>query len=91
LGLDAAAGELPENIAARQLRMERILHSYGRTSDERFVRIPIELAIKAAATRLPAPPATPEQLDRSFGLVGGGESSSGRNYQEAPTWFAPAQ
>jgi hypothetical protein len=85
------ANERPEDIFARQLQMERILRSYGKTSEDGFVRIPIEEAIRIAAGTVPAQKVLPEELARSFGLIGGGEPNSGRTFQEAPSWLRPAE
>ena len=70
--------------------MESTLHNYGRTSDQNFVHIPIEEAIKILAAKLPSQPRSSPNVYKSYGLVEGGESNSGRIYQEAPSWLEPA-
>jgi hypothetical protein len=89
--LNLDSDRLPEDVFARQLRKERILRSYGKTSDDGFVRIPIEQAIRIAAGTIPAQKALSDELARSFGLIGGGEPNSGRKLQEAPPWLRPAK
>ena len=86
--LSSGTGELSSNVFRRQLFMEKLLHGYGRTSDANFVRIPIELAIKYLATHAESDYTQRDDLNESFGLVGGGEANSGRLYEEAPSWFA---
>jgi hypothetical protein len=88
--LDSARGGPQGNGFARQLAMEHLLHSYGRTPDASFVHIPVEEAMKLAISKLPAQPRTSAQTFKSYGLVEGGESNSGRIYQEAPSWFESA-
>lgn len=75
------------NVFRTQLEKQRELHNYGATSDEGFVHVPIEQAIKFTAksfTRRQHATALP---DHAFGLVGGGEANSGRLFTEAPRWM----
>jgi hypothetical protein len=65
-----------------------ILNSFGKTSDSRFVRIPIETAMKLAPSKLAIRPSKDEKSPPIYGLLGNGESSSGRIYSGAPTWLA---
>jgi hypothetical protein len=83
--LDRSEATAASDVFAKQLALEHQLHSYGKTSDQGFVHIPIEQAMKFAIAEIPVrkesePPA------KSFGLVGGGESNSGRMYAEGPSW-----
>jgi hypothetical protein len=69
-----------------QYEMQARLSRYGRTDTEGFLHVPIDDAISIAARQLPASKQTTRQ-GRQFGLFNGGESSSGRVYQEAPSWL----
>ena len=88
--LDRYQGDTDGDIFARQTAMESTLHNYGRTSDQNFVHIPVEEAIKILAGKLPSQPRSSPNVYKSYGLVEGGESNSGRIYQEAPSWLEPA-
>lgn len=84
--LDRSAATATSEVFAKQLAMEHALHNYGDTSESGFVHIPIKEAMKRVIAGLPVrpdarPPAT------GFGLVGSGESNSGRLYSEAPSWL----
>jgi len=81
-------GAAATDVFAKQLKLEHTLHTYGDTAVDDFVHIPIERATQLVVQSLPVregsqPPA------KSFGLVGGGESNSGRLYSEAPSWLIP--
>jgi hypothetical protein len=67
--------------------MEKTLHSYGNTNESGFVHIPIEQAMKLVAPTLETRQGDRQLPAKGFGLVGGGESNSGRLYSEAPTWL----
>ncbi len=72
------AGIERPNVYERQASREEILNSYGPTTEEGFVHIPIERAMKMLENKLPAraePPA--DQTRRSDGLVDSGEPNSG--------------
>lgn len=85
--LDRYKSDMEGDVFARERTMENTLHSYGTTSDHGFVHIPIDKAIKIVITKLPSQPRSSPNVFKSYGLVEGGESNSGRAYQEAPSWF----
>src|SRR4051794_34285266 len=61
------------NVFAAQVEKEHELHTYGKTSEEDFVRIPIEKAMKLASKAMRLRQVATEAPAKSFGLVGGGE------------------
>jgi hypothetical protein len=65
----------------REKAREEVLHRFGPTSEQGFVHIPIEQAIRQAANQLPARPAPPSETRKSAGLVDWGESNSGRLFR----------
>lgn len=76
--LDRMEGIASPNLLQQERAVER-LSRYGKTSDNRFVHIPIDQAIRILATDKKLP--TRHQQDkesRDRGLVGGGEPNSGR-------------
>lgn len=75
------------NVFGLQLEKEHVLHTYGTTSEAGYVRIPIDKAMKLSAIAMPVRQRGMEVPAKSFGLVGGGESNSGRKYSEAPSWL----
>ncbi len=75
------------DVFAKQIAMEHVLHSYGHTIEKGFVHIPIEQAMKLAIESMPIRRENAQPPAKSFGLVGGGESGSGRLYSEAPSWL----
>jgi hypothetical protein len=86
--LDRTAGIERSNVYVREAGKEELLHTYGATSEEGFVHIPIERAILQLANKLSAraePPAN--QRRRENGLVDAGESNSGRLFREKPRWY----
>ncbi|HEX5470693.1 MAG TPA: hypothetical protein VFW73_02350 [Lacipirellulaceae bacterium] len=70
-----------------QLKREHVLHSYGAVTEDGYVHIPIEQAMKLVLKSLPIRNGITGPPKRSFGLVGGGEPNSGRLYSEAPSWL----
>jgi hypothetical protein len=84
--LDRSEATAASEVFAKQLALERALHHYGDTSESGFVHIPIEEAMKRVIAGLPV--RTDAQLPATgFGLIGSGESNSGRLYSEAPSWL----
>ncbi len=77
----------PTSEFESQLQGERVLHSYGTVTEEGYVHIPIEQAMKLVLKSLPIRKGVNGPPERSFGLVGGGEPNSGRLYSEAPSWL----
>jgi hypothetical protein len=77
------------NVFAAQLEKEHVLHTYGTTSEENYIRIPIEKAMKLTSKAMPLRQGGIDVPAKSFGLLGGGESNSGRKYSEAPSWLEP--
>jgi hypothetical protein len=83
--LDRLAGVETPNVYERETARLDILNSYGPTSEEGFIRIPIDKAMGLLADKLPhreAPSA--EQQRRSSGLVDSGESNSGHMFRGRP-------
>ncbi len=72
------AGNESSNVYERQLKREKALASYGPTDEPGFVHIPIEVALRQLAGKLPVrqQPARPSEKDN--GLVDSGEPNSGR-------------
>jgi hypothetical protein len=86
--LNRSAGIEKSNIYVRETAKEELLHSYGSTPDQGFVRIPIDRALALLANKLPARPEPPaSQRRRANGLVDAGESNSGRMFREEPRWY----
>jgi hypothetical protein len=85
--LGTVTGQVSQSIAQHQLAFEQTLESYGSTCDNAFVHIPIGEAIKLVIPHLPVRGVTSGDLSKTHGLVGGGESNSGRLFQEAPSWY----
>jgi hypothetical protein len=81
------ATAISSNVFAAQLEKEHVLHTYGATSDGDYIHIPIAKAMKLSAEAIPLPQGGAEAPAKAFGLVGGGESNSGRKYSEAPSWL----
>src|SRR5262249_20382386 len=83
-GLDRATRAETGDVGARQPGKEDILKSLGPTPEGGFVHIPIERAMELLADKLPARQADEkratlsERQRRDGGLVGGGDSNSGR-------------
>ncbi len=80
--VDRMAGIERPNVYERQASREEVLNSYGPTTEEGFVHIPIERAMKMLENKLPAraePPA--DQRRRSDGLVDSGEPNSGLEFR----------
>jgi len=75
------------NVFARQLEKERALHGYGQTAEDGFVHVPIERAMELAVETMPVRGQAETLPRKGFGLIGGGESNSGRLYSEAPSWL----
>jgi hypothetical protein len=85
--LDRLQGIEGVNVRERQISKEEILGSYGSTSQEGFIHIPIDRAIRLLENHLPVRKETPPgDRRRENGLVNGGESNSGRMFREARRW-----
>jgi hypothetical protein len=87
--LDATNGARHSRILVDEQLLEQRLHGYGTTSENGFVHVPIERAMTAVREKLPVKPVPREEMEKSFGLLGGGEPDSGRNYQKPPAWWGP--
>ncbi len=82
--LDRLAEVQTPNIRERLARKEETLRRYGATEEKGFVHIPIDRALDLMQGKLKARPApSAEDRRRSGGLVGAGESSSGRLFRRA--------
>lgn len=71
------------SFLARQQAQEAALHTFGKTDDAGFVRVPIETAIGQLAKALQAAGPPAERSAKSHGLVAGGEANSGRSLRKA--------
>ena len=85
--LDRAASTNASDVFAHQIAMERDLHKYGETGEKGFVHIPIERAMKLVIETIPVRKEAARPPAKGFGLVGGGESSAGREFSEGPAWL----
>ena len=90
--LDPLMLKEPELREPRPYGIEAVerLHRFGPTDEAGFVHIPIDQAIELTAGTLPAPKSLPNDTVKDQGLVGGGESNSGRLYQDLPSWLKTA-
>jgi hypothetical protein len=84
--IDRLAGVETPNVHERETSRLEVLQSYGPTSEEGFMHIPIEQAMKLLAAspqyKLKArPEPSADQKRRSGGLVDAGESNSGRMFR----------
>ncbi len=84
--LDRVAGIETPNINRRVSGNEATLDSYGPADEEGFVRVPIDRAIEHLVGRLPARKQQPHEQGhdnkaRDQGLVGAGDSNSGRMFR----------
>lgn len=89
--LNAHQGAVASSPFANELNLEHTLHTWGRLPDQpEFVHIPIERAISLTAAKLSADQPSPQELNKKLektsGLVGGGEPNSGRLFREVPQW-----
>ncbi|HEX3727160.1 MAG TPA: hypothetical protein VHV08_12995 [Pirellulales bacterium] len=82
--LDRLAGIRADDFRRLELATQRRLESYGETSEEGYIHIPIARAMELAVDRLPArKSAEAARASYDRGLVDGGESNSGRMFREA--------
>ncbi len=79
--------EMGSGVFAKQLAMEDALHRYGDSAEPGFVHIPIARATKLVVPTIRVRPGATQPPAKSFGLIGDGESNSGRLYSEAPSWL----
>jgi hypothetical protein len=79
--IDRLAGAESGNSPAKS--NEAVLRSYGPTSREGYVHIPIDRALELLDNKLPVREQQPsdEQAKRQNGLVDGGEPNSGRMFR----------
>ena len=80
--VDRLAGITGESVRRRELSDEAFLASYGTTPEEGFIRIPIERAMDLVLDDLKSRKGDERpDMSKSNGLVGAGESNSGRLYR----------
>ncbi|HWC88912.1 MAG TPA: hypothetical protein VG433_04635 [Pirellulales bacterium] len=84
--IDRLKGVARENVYRREAAKEAVLHSYGDTSDEGFVHIPVERAMQLVVDQLKSRTKAPAEPVRDNGLVDSGESNSGRLLRKEPRW-----
>jgi hypothetical protein len=83
--VDRLEGIQTPNVYKRELAKEEALARYGPTSEEGFVRIPIDRAIALTAGKLPARAAPPaDRRRRAGGLTDAGDPNSGRLFRRGP-------
>ncbi len=82
--LERMAKEESANVFKQLAAREKMLDSYGATSEKGFVHIPIRLAIKAIAGELPVEKKPAKQGTHEAGLIDAGESNSGRMFRGEP-------
>jgi len=87
--LDDAYGARGTRFVVKEHSLEQRLHSYGTTHENGFVHVPIERAMSAVVENLPVKAVPREEAEKSFGLLGGGGTSSGRIYEKPPAWWGP--
>jgi hypothetical protein len=82
--LEAYEPQLPRenSFAADQQVREARLHAYGQTTDKAFVHVPIEQAVVSLAKQVKSAGPRPSELQKSSGLVNGGDANSGRLFLE---------
>jgi hypothetical protein len=83
--VDRVEGIERPDLAARQKPREDALDRYG-PGEDGFVQIPIDRAMHLLAGKLPVRAKLPlaDEARRAGGLVGSGESNSGRLFRERP-------
>lgn len=76
------------DVYKREESKEAILNSYGPTTEEGYVHIPISRAMALLENKLPVRPGSGAgQQKREDGLIDAGESNSGRTYRGKPRWY----
>ncbi len=83
--IDRLAGIERPDVYQREWNKLEILNSYGNSSEEGYLHIPIDRAMDLLAKKLPHREApTKEQQRRSSGLMDAGESNSGQMLRRGP-------
>ena len=85
--LDDAYGARRVRAQGKERSLEQRLHTFGTTSENGFVHVPIERAMTAVIEKLSVKPVPREEVEKSFGLPGGGGTSSGRIFEKPPAWW----
>jgi len=85
--LDRLSGSDAADIRRRELASEQLLASYGNTSDEGYVRVPIERAMEHVISQLPVRKQSPSvDAAKDNGLLDSGASNSGRMFRGPRRW-----
>jgi hypothetical protein len=84
--LDRLEEGLRTSAAAREATELSILHSYGPTSEDGYVHVPIDRAMKLVQKQLRSRPDRQMGDKRENGLVDSGAPNSGRLYRGKPRW-----
>jgi hypothetical protein len=80
--LDRMAGNTENSDVSKSLAAkEKVLNSFGPTTEKGFVHIPIQQAMKAVAGKLPARKEPQPPTVANQGLLEAGESNSGRMFR----------
>jgi hypothetical protein len=80
--LEPQSPEAAVSFAAGQREQERVLNSFGKTTEAHFAHVPIDQAIRHLAKLLEGGEQAAKRNPKSTGLVGGGEANSGRLFHE---------
>jgi hypothetical protein len=84
---DRLSGSDAADIRRRELASEQLLASYGNTSDEGYVRVPIERAMEQVIGQLPVRKQSPTvDAAKDNGLLDSGASNSGRIFRGPRRW-----
>jgi hypothetical protein len=84
--LDRVEEGLTAGAAAREGAELSILNSYGPTSDDGYMHVPIDRAMKLVQKQLRSRPQQKTEDKRQNGLLDAGEPNSGRVYRGKPKW-----
>jgi hypothetical protein len=84
--LDRLEEALASTAAAREATEQSILDSYGPTSENGYVHVPIDRAMKLVQGQLRSRADRQTEDKRENGLVDAGAPNSGRMYRGKPRW-----
>jgi hypothetical protein len=85
--VDRLRGSEASNGFKREQAQQEILGSYGPLpGEEGFIHVPIDVAMKYLAGKLPARAEKTDAEAHDNGLVDGGQPNSGRMFRRKPRW-----
>jgi hypothetical protein len=86
--IDRMANVQRSNVYERQVAKEDVLKSYGPTTEDGFIRIPIDRAMTLLEDKPPHRKELPaNEKRRDAGLMDAGASNSGRMFRGQPRWY----